>query len=398
MSFFITVRFLSNSFSHKDALPSPSKIFGALLWGGYNLGDEKVISAVRSLENAPHPNIIFSGQSSSYSLTKFSAGNPMVDNESSLIQDLKFTYIPGALGGKTQHEHNEKVFSNNSYVSYEIDYDVDVESISKACERINFIGAGSDFVEVYVEEQEPTGVKLIYSESSVPGSLELSLWGKELTAYYDKKHFHIYEIASSANVSTKGLRTGNWVQIANTGEGDYFYISTKRIFKQKILMDIMKTVEYNDELENNPIPLIDGNGFIRGVAVPYDIDSPIVGVVDDGKYFDMLPKATPLRTQNIEYWSTPADKYISATPYFGHPDEFVAVFELQKAGFIVNRISATPFHHSQGTIANAMKAPSPYQRWWVELEGSSSGVVQLGYLQETGAGLFRPVHHQEDKG
>lgn len=391
MGYAIVFKHINRSYSGYGDIPSPGRVFGALLNSAYRLGKADVIDAVRALAHAPQPEICTNAVIAPVKIENFSAGNPQLDGASNEIGKLKETRIPGASGGNIGVTRRHRCLPEDAFTAYWVKDSNNRSLIEQAVHGVGFLGQGHDIVVGFVQDTMPleTGVvsfKFLYETHHVsPSATDMRMWSPELLATYDRRHEAIMD-GKSPVVSEKDIRYGRWGITTSSASGVVILPLNQRL-RQRYAYKALKSIQ----VEGNDAPAfltIDNRGFIRGIGIPYD-ENTSIEIHDDSLL--LLTNESALTVNRDNYWTRRSSRWISATPVIGHFDPNVIVWQAAEQGLSVTRIEKEPFHHSQGELKNTLPVEKPYQRWWLEVTGKAEGIIRLGDFQDAGAGLFRPL-------
>lgn len=386
MSLTIIFTMIGGSYSGEETIPSPGRVFGALLSGAYASGDDDVIDAVRSLAHGGQPDIVYSTRPNPFTVTAYSSYN--LPNETAYGSGLpknilSFPWINGS-GKRGRFVHWGHLRSDDIF-AYVFDTDVDADLITRALDHVGYLGLGHDFACGYVADEVPEGTRLSYNPDS-RGGTRLRMISPELLHYYDVRHSSSHRVPDVM----AHLPEGSWKRIlADSAEAgtSWVTIASKKPVPQRRIARMLS--EVSSDHPQHPIALIDQTGSARGVAVAYG-DGHSIEFADDTTYLD--PTISPaLLVHDPDRWTRRATSWVSATPLIGHPDPAVVVWELERQGFTVTRIESDPWHVSQGRVDSALTAPSPYKTWWIQMDGDASGSRVHGMFTNRGAGVFRPL-------
>lgn len=389
MRLILKVDFLRGVFSGEEVIPSPGRLLGALLSGAHSSGDDDVVKAIEEMAHCPQPDIIIPHYEHVINPESYSSGNPMTDGESRNRFDL--SRIPmsdfGLHGGKVANGEHHATFI--SHVGYVFDGDIDRDMIAIAASHVGYLGKGGDFCVINVVDDDYAsipGMRYIHVPGSSAG-MRLRVLSGGLVGHYNDNFDAINGgLRSSFSHTDHRISYGRWMRSEPLLGVDWVVIPTHKGFKQKEMCSILNAVQYKHS--ETPFPLIDNRGLVRGVAVPIDPENPVV----DATSHHFRGSTPPvLKCQGISHWHGD-DSYVSATPYIGHPDVRVAVWELENNGYVVEEIHREPFDERYQTddMRHIPPAPIPYQRWWVRISGGH-GIVREGHHTEEGFGLFVPV-------
>lgn len=392
----IVFRMVGGTYSAHGDIPSPGRVVGALLHTAYASGDEEAVSEVRKLALCPQPIISARMSSAVTSSAAYTGSNPMLDKQDGSRKALRDLTIPGIDGGRTLEQRTIRGIiahdSRDAHFSYLVTGDnaPNRDVIERVCHKVTHFGLGQDIALAYTADELPEGRIYRYAPSLRNGGHRMRLWSQSLLDYYDVSYEMEYVHMHTAAYPDEQVETGVWLEVSHQvtdEEEDLVVVPLKWAVGQRNLPSIMPE-------GSGAFPLVDRRGFVRGIALPFDAVRPewvAQNVINE-------QEGPSLATHNIDTWAASTNRWISATPYAGHQDPRVVVWEMQQAGFTVERIHEEPFHYSQGTLGTALRAPLPYKSWYLQLSGPKRpGVLRLGHHQNIGAGVFRPVLNTEDK-
>lgn len=371
----IVAHMVGGSFTGPELIPSPKRLFGALVSSAYRRG--KNLDILRELEESTLMSLSASTLRDPKILTGYVANNlaEAVGKSMSAVEWEK-KYV-----SRTGKQLIYRSLPTTATFGYLIEGGPDRESLQDICDGVSYLGRGGDMAYLTVEDHLPEGLRFLPGDR-LQGSVALQMWTPGLLSHYGRLH-------TSRQHNTAAVDMWNTVShwnLAETSDAHWNLYPTVRpedpMRISRLLRESRSTVPGLHSL-----PALDNRGKVRGVMTPYCPEDFRVDRNEETTLLDLYGDPT-LKCQKIDNWIQESGQWVSATPVSGHPDPTVMQWMVEREGFEVLEMSRQPFDYGQ---APDVRYRDGNALWWMRIRGESGGQpVQLGDDVEFGAGMFRP--------
>lgn len=414
MAVSISANFITGFYSghHTDQTvypPSPARLVSALLSAAHRSPEftEDGRGILQMLCEASDPTLVVpkaykggSGETYMQQPLASAAGTNVKEEQVSGAQR-----IMGERGGKVRKRSNGHftVTGDLYFVWEDLEFDdTQLALLNQLAEDVGYLGRESDLVLLKASRQSKSNLILKHRETHsfyrpMPkGGKKLRVLSRGYLNWLDDRHASIFDEDAREPIPVDHrVRTAFYAPIAIVPDSDETIITLpfKRPLRLNQAVEIARKIHADDGGVVFPLARA-GHRHLDGAAVGLGVITRGGIRLDDDFDMTSLGEDTGAITLQPDYWVRAAKVWMTAVPFVGHPDRWVATQQILSAvpDARILELSTTPVRPSQ----QRMKTSSTQRAWHVVLRIQEAIAGPLLLDRTGGTGVCLPDYQNQE--